>query len=128
LPVQIAENWNEHSIPVVFQQFFVSSGSGPSVRCLNFVPEMYKENHAEDSCLRLATTAVASAYFSHLAHGLPNNKELAHIYGRALRAINFSLQDPKERVKDSTIIAVWLLGIIEVLYHPLYLYTPFEIS
>jgi len=58
----------------------------------------------------------------------PNDKELVQIHGRALRAANLILEDRKERVKDSTLLAVWLLGIFEVLYHPLYLNLPFYIS
>ncbi|KAE9377552.1 hypothetical protein N431DRAFT_527487 [Stipitochalara longipes BDJ] len=114
---KLVEHWNEHSIPVVFQQFFKISERNPSAEWVNFVSAVYKENNAENSCLRLATTAAAKAYFSHLACGSPNDKELAQIYGRALRAINFNLEDPKERVKDSTILAMWLLGILELVHH-----------
>jgi len=96
--LQIAEHWNEHSIPIVFQQFFALPKSDHVTGYSKFVPELYK-NSTENSCLRLATMTVAKAYFSHLAYGLPNDKELLQVYGRALRATNLTLEDPKEREK-----------------------------
>ena len=89
-----------------------------------FAPELYKENNAEDSCLSLSSRAVAKAYFLRLACALPNDKELVQIYGRALRTINSTLEDPKERVKDSTILAVWLMAILEVSLHRFRLHKP----
>jgi hypothetical protein len=78
-----------------------------------FLPDLYRETD-EGSCLNLATNAVAKAYITNLSHAVPDRNELVRIYGRALRSTNDALKDPQERVKDSTIIAVWLLAIHEV--------------
>jgi hypothetical protein len=126
MSLQMAEHWNEHSIPFVLQQFFAPSNNDRSAGCWNFVPDLYKENSTENSCLRLATKAVAKASFSHFACGLPSDNELAQIYARALRATNSTLEHPTERLKDSTTLAVWLLGTFEVLHHPSCLHLRFK--
>jgi hypothetical protein len=119
LALQIAEHWNEHSIPIVLQQFFAPSRSNHFAGYSNLFTELYKQNNAENSSLELATAAVAKAHFSHLANRMPTEKELVEAYGRALSAIKSTLEDPKERVRDSTILAVWLMGLFEVISNPL---------
>jgi hypothetical protein len=47
MSLQITEQWNEHSIPIVLQQFFASSKSDPSAGYSNIVPDVYKENSTE---------------------------------------------------------------------------------
>lgn len=113
LPPLLVEDWHSYSVPVVLHQFSAPTNSNRFYRFLDFLPDLYRET-SEVSCLNLATDALAKAYITNMSESSPKRAEHLQTYGRALRATNIALQDPLERVKDSTIIAVWLLGVHEV--------------
>ncbi len=115
IPPRMVEDWNTYSIPVVLNQF-----SAPSDRSLTFgyfdcLRELYREtNNDPESCLGLATSSVAKAYITTLSDSSPNRIEHLQTHMRALRATCSALEDPCERLKDSTLVAVWLLSAHEV--------------
>ena len=125
LPLQIAEHWNTYCIPIVLHQFSASVDGNRTFGYFDFLPDLYRES-SDSSCLYSATNAIAEAYITNLSHAIRDKKELMQTHGRALRSMNAALEDPLERAKDSTIIAVWLLGIYEVLgYRACMAYIPF---
>ncbi|KAK5198599.1 hypothetical protein LTR92_001070 [Exophiala xenobiotica] len=115
LPPRIVADWNTYIVPVVLH-YLSSRTDGPRFYgYLDFLPELYRETGDDaGSCLILATNAVAKAYVTNLSVSSVNRNGHVQTYGRALKATNSALGDPLERVKDSTIIAVWLLGVHEV--------------
>jgi hypothetical protein len=114
-PLLLKEDWRSYSVPVALRQFLApTSGNGSrSHDFLEFLPDLYSET-SDGSCLNMATHAVAMAYISNTSGAFTKTYEHVQTYGRALRATNVALRDPLESVKDSTIIAVWLLGVHEV--------------
>ncbi|KAK7895141.1 hypothetical protein LTR67_005881 [Exophiala xenobiotica] len=115
LPPRIVADWNTYIVPVVLH-YLSSHTDGPRFYgYLDFLPELYRETGDDSgSCLILATNAMAKAYVTNLSVSSVNRNGHVQTYGRALKATNSALGDPLERVKDSTIIAVWLLGVHEV--------------
>ncbi|KAK5205677.1 hypothetical protein LTR47_007593 [Exophiala xenobiotica] len=115
LPPRIVADWNTYIVPVVLH-YLSSRTDGPRFYgYLDFLPELYRETGDDaGSCLILATNAMAKAYVTNLSVSSVNRNGHVQTYGRALKATNSALGDPLERVKDSTIIAVWLLGVHEV--------------
>nr|KAK5436077.1 hypothetical protein LTR18_009656 [Exophiala xenobiotica] len=115
LPPRIVADWNTYIVPVVLH-YLSSHTDGPRFYgYLDFLPELYRETGDDSgSCLSLATNAMAKAYVTNLSVSSVNRNGHVQTYGRALKATNSAPGDPIERVKDSTIIAVWLLGVHEV--------------
>jgi hypothetical protein len=116
LPQRILEQWDTYSMPVVLHQFSVPIDGYRFYGFLDFLPSLCRETR-KNSCLSLATDALAKVYITNLSQVPLNRAEHALIYGRALKATNAALQDPLESVKDDTFIAVWILGIYEVKYN-----------
>ncbi|KUJ12642.1 uncharacterized protein LY89DRAFT_738414 [Mollisia scopiformis] len=110
---QITEQWRLYSVPIILNHFSASINDSHSCGSLDFLPDVYKEIN-DESCLSATTVAFAKAYITNLSQQQPD-KEQIHTYGHALNLTNAALRDPVERVKDSTLIAVWLLGIHEIL-------------
>jgi hypothetical protein len=116
LPQRILEQWDTYCIPVVLHQFSVPIDGYRFYGFLDFLPSLCRET-SNKSCLNLATAALAKVYITNLSHVPPNTAEHALIYGRALKATNATLRNPRESVKDDTFIAVLILGIYEVKYN-----------
>jgi hypothetical protein len=49
-------------------------------------------------------------------HHCDMKRSAAILYGTGLRAVNSSLQDPKESLEDNTLIAVMLIALFEVIW------------
>ncbi|CZR59963.1 uncharacterized protein PAC_09858 [Phialocephala subalpina] len=112
LAPQPVEHWHMYCVPIVLNQFSTLMNGVPYYGLHEFLPELYSEVN-DNSCLSFATKTFVKAYLTNLSRS-PPDKELIHTYGRALWLTNAAVQDPVESVKDSTVIAVWLLGIHEV--------------
>ena len=113
IPSPITEQWNTHYMPIFLHQF---STPGNGDRCygfLDFLPALYHETN-EASCLFSATNAVAMAYMTNIYRKGAWSRTHQVIYGQALTATKEAVEDPLLRVRDDTIIAIWLLGIYEV--------------
>jgi hypothetical protein len=110
IPQSPLEDWHSYSVPVILHHFSAPTDGPRFYGFLDFLPDLYRET-SEVSCLILTTDALAKAYMMNLSDSFPKTAEYVQTYGRALRATNAALADPLERVKDSTIIAVWLLGV-----------------
>ena len=107
----LLEDWHTHSVPMVIHQLAAPTDSSRAYRFLDFLPDLYRETNQE-SCLSLATDALARAYLTNVSFGSRTGD--TKIYGDALRATNMALRDSRQRTEDGTIIAVWLLGMHEV--------------
>ncbi|KAH8896221.1 hypothetical protein GQ53DRAFT_838460 [Thozetella sp. PMI_491] len=92
-----------------------SKGEGRFGR-LDFLPDMLHETR-ETSCLAL-TADLFVAMHSLKPHAPPKGLGREELYGRSLMAIRHALGQPSKRVEDETIVAVWLLGIYEVISTP----------
>jgi hypothetical protein len=76
------------------------------------------DSEPKNSLLKLVFSAVALAALGNQ----PNSKALLPLaverYSKALNAVNRSIQNPKTILKDSTLAAVFLLGLFEVCTFP----------
>jgi len=113
LATPLQDAWQNHAIPLLLTQFSAPFGGSRFFGLLDFLPDLYRYA-GEDSCLTLATDAFAQAYLSNQTISPPNFKDRAHVYGKALRSTNQALEDPFEATKDTTVIAIFLLGVREV--------------
>jgi hypothetical protein len=115
IPPRIIEDWNTYSIPVILSQFSAPSNRSHMFGYFDCLPELYRETSNDpESCLGLATSSIAKVYITNLSNSSPNWIEHVQTHIRALRATRSALEDPCERLKDSTLVAVWLLSAHEV--------------
>jgi hypothetical protein len=102
-----------YSIPLILCQLSAPLGGGRLYGILHFLPDLYQHAY-EDSCLTLATNAVARAYLTNQVQSEADTRGQVQVYGKALRSTNLALQDSYESIQDATLMAIWLLGIHEV--------------
>ena len=79
----------------------------------DFLPALFAECADQESFM-LATEAFAAAYRYNQSNSELDRSRSAQMYCGALQATHKALSSPTEAVKDSTLAAVWLLGIYEV--------------
>ncbi|KAK4863219.1 hypothetical protein LT330_001997 [Penicillium expansum] len=69
----------------------------------------------EKSALYQACNAVACAYMVNISRTSKATSDRAKAYGFALMATRSAIQDPQRCKSDNTLLAVWLLGLYELL-------------
>jgi hypothetical protein len=68
------------------------------------------------SALYQACIAVGSAYMVNIIRSPKTTVDRARAYGNALTVIYSAIMDPQQCRTDDTLLAVWLLGLYEVIY------------
>ncbi|OQE36005.1 hypothetical protein PENCOP_c012G01959 [Penicillium coprophilum] len=112
LTYPLAESWNTHFIPFVIDNFRLSFQMAKSI---------YSTSHdvlskaEEKSALYQACNAVARAYMANITRTSKAKSDRAKAYGFALMAIRSAIQDPYQCKSDNTLLAIWLLGLYELL-------------
>jgi hypothetical protein len=107
-------NSNSRAVSLVLNLFSVAVPGSKSYGLFHFLPSLYREA-TPNSCLCLATTAVARAYEDNLAaESSVRCNKATNAYVKALSATNVAIRDAAECGKDSTIMAIWLLGVHQV--------------
>ncbi|KKK16940.1 hypothetical protein ARAM_003754 [Aspergillus rambellii] len=109
----VPEPWDAHFVPFAVSQFSFDQVNN----IFGFIPRCIATT-GEDSALFLACSAVGCAHLAHLSGSAGSVFYSARMYGRAIRAINSALEDADERISDSTLLGVWLLGLYEFLWGP----------
>lgn len=69
----------------------------------------------EGSALHQACVAVGSAYMVNIIRSPNTTVDRAKAYGTALTVIHSAIMDPQQRKSDDTLLAIWLLGLYEVI-------------
>lgn len=109
LQYPLAESWNDHSIPLVINQFSFREAK----IVFNTIPRVVSETEG-GSALYLACNTVGCAYLTNKTCSPNAISDKARAYGTALAAISSVLKDPRQCKSNSTLLGVWLLSIYEV--------------
>ena len=81
---------------------------------MNYIPDLYGKAEARP-CLSLVADAFAYAQLSKRLSGVPEDT-VASRYLKALKATNDALRHPTEALHDSTIAAVIMFSVYEVIF------------
>ncbi|KAJ9486494.1 hypothetical protein VN97_g6839 [Penicillium thymicola] len=108
----LAESWNTHFMPFVINKFKLAFEMSKSI--FNTIPEVLSKAE-EKSALYQACNAVARAYMATITRTSKATSDRAIAYGSALMATRSAIQDPQRCKSDNTLLAVWLLGLYELL-------------
>ncbi|EXJ61264.1 uncharacterized protein A1O5_11821 [Cladophialophora psammophila CBS 110553] len=80
----------------------------------NFLPEILS-NSGRDSYLYAAMRSVAAINLANRSPTVDMHSIIESEYARAVSMVTAALADPEQCLKDETLVAVWLLGIRELL-------------
>lgn len=109
----LPEHWDDHTVPFFLGKFCTSQAPPRSRGFLGFLPAMVS-SASQQSSLVSTCKAIAYALFAHRLRTPDAQSRRAVAYGDALSATNRALQDRRERLRDETLTAIWLLSIYEV--------------
>ncbi|OCT51831.1 hypothetical protein CLCR_08340 [Cladophialophora carrionii] len=94
--------------------FCFQAGRLYSFPVLDFLPDMLRT--AEDgSCVKKAAMAVSRMTLADRYSGKDVRLQTGREYGQALRLTNATIRDTKASIQDETVLAVWLLGLYEMI-------------
>ncbi|KAJ5208137.1 hypothetical protein N7449_002516 [Penicillium cf. viridicatum] len=108
----LAESWNTHFMPFVINKFKLAFEMSKDI--FNAIPDVLSKAE-EKSALYQACNAVARAYMASITRTSKATSDRAKAYGSALMATRSAIQDPQRCKSDNTLLAVWLLGLYELL-------------
>jgi hypothetical protein len=107
----IAPTIEERATGFFFSNFVISV-RGPTRGHLDYLENIYNTDDMDDNLLS-SMKAVGLAGYSHVAHAPQLIKDARQEYTKALRLTNLALRSPKDVKKDSTLLAIMILGIFE---------------
>lgn len=116
LPKGLADDWDLHLISLFASKVCSRVNPQTSIGFLGFLPSMIIKEIAsnENSGLILTCQAISYAFIANQS-GTPESKSRRSLaYGQALQTTNAALNDHVLRVKDETLLSVWLLSLYEV--------------
>ena len=103
----------EHAVCYSIFQFDTNARRQHQIDTFAFLPELI-ESAGPKSAVYQAMRACGTVNLANRAGPVRLSQETTSEYARAITSVNAALQHPHERLKDETLIAVWLLGIREV--------------
>ena len=103
----------EHALCYSLVQFDTNARVQYKIETFAFLPELIGRAGSK-SAVHQAMRACGTINFANRAGPVDLHHETASEYARAIVSVNAALQDPDERCRDETLIAVWLLGMREV--------------
>ena len=80
---------------------------------LECLPSLLKDA-PQNSCISHSVHAVAHQYLYNLKGQQLNRSRAVECYTQSLKCIHQALESPRERLSDTTLLAVWLVGLFEV--------------
>ncbi|KAH8695261.1 hypothetical protein BGW36DRAFT_382397 [Talaromyces proteolyticus] len=109
---QISPSWDTHYIPF----FMHSIKSAYQLGRGNFavIPRILSRASSSSAVLH-ACNAVACAYMAHKICSPITLSRRTKTYGTAIAAVSSALHDSRQYKSDETLLAIWLLGIYELL-------------
>ncbi|KAE8452509.1 hypothetical protein EG329_000412 [Mollisiaceae sp. DMI_Dod_QoI] len=93
---------------------YVLGMSGPSRGHLDYIVDVSRTQILDDG-LECSMKAVGLAGFAHAEHAPSLMRNARYQYMRALNATNAALRDPVQVKKDTTLLAIMILGIFETI-------------
>ncbi len=112
LPVDVPEQALCYSLV----QFDTNSRVQYRIETFAFLPDLITRAGPQ-SAVHQAMRACGTINLANRVGPVDLHHETASEYARAIVSVNTALQDPVERCRDETLIAVWLLGMREVRWH-----------
>lgn len=103
----------DEAIAVFFGQFVLPTGRRRARGYLAFLPRFWL--YSNDDCLNSAVEAVAYANFVNQRPSKQVRTRACRTYAKALSCVNAALSDPARNTMDGTMMAVILLGILELI-------------
>ena len=114
IPLPMSPDWSLQAPCLFFADYvFVSKTAGTPNGYLEFLPSLCCEE-SQSVCLMEALDAVSFAHLTNQSSLAWLNRRARRSYGKALISLNTALQDKNEVTKDSTLAAVYLMGMYEV--------------
>lgn len=110
LPVELPQTLSRHVIPLVLDKFSI----GPKAGIFATVNRMVSIA-GQTSPIYAVSNAIAYAYRASYTGSPTARSDMFHAYGTALRTVKAALDDPVEYKKDSTLLAVWMFVVYEVI-------------
>ncbi|KIV88522.1 hypothetical protein PV10_08200 [Exophiala mesophila] len=110
----LPENWDNHTVPFFLRKFCTPRVFPRPRGFLGFLPAMVSSAPPQSSLVSTCK-AIAYALFAHHLRTPDAQSRRAIAYGDALIATNQALQDQRERLRDETLTAIWLLSIYEIM-------------
>lgn len=112
IPYSLAESWNNHVMPFLMNKFRPSFQMARSTysTVLDSLSKAEKGSALYQACI-----AVGSAYMVNIIRSPKTTVDRAKAYGNALTVIYSAIMDPQQCRTDGTLLAVWLLGLYEVI-------------
>ncbi len=92
---------------------YVIDARGPTKGHLEHLHNIYNTYQMDENLLA-SMTAVGLAGYAHVAHAPQLMKDARRQYVKALRLTNEALRSPTDAKKDSTLLAIMILGIFEI--------------
>ncbi|KAJ5999617.1 hypothetical protein N7481_000026 [Penicillium waksmanii] len=118
-PVQIirepSEVWSHHVIPLVLDKFSVELVDTTIDGSMFATIPRIIFNSQEGSPVYAVCDAIASAYLANTTGTIAATTKRTLAYGTALRTVNLALSDPVQCKNDSTLLAVWMFVVYEVI-------------
>lgn len=112
----LADDWDLHLLSLFTSKVCSRVNPQTSIGFLSFLPSMITKaiTSNENSGLILTCRAISYAFIAN-QYGTPESKSRRSLaYGQALKTTNAALNDHVLRVKDETLVSVWLLSLYEV--------------
>ncbi|KAH7367099.1 hypothetical protein B0T11DRAFT_50364 [Plectosphaerella cucumerina] len=99
----IKEPWVAHSIPLLLMCYPIE-----------FLAGIFKDTSGKNDALVSATHLWARTYLASRFHAPQDPRETEQCLSTALSNVATSIRDPSRATSDTTIMAVWLLGMYEL--------------
>ena len=109
-------SYMDQSLCLFFATYIADPQNEDDSGYLNYLPSMYLEA-TQGSCLVQMVHAVALIYMYNKGSHIEVKGSAQRHYGNALKTINEALQNPIERLSDSTLLSIWLIQNYEVKSH-----------
>jgi hypothetical protein len=107
----IAPTIEERATGFFFSNFVIGV-QGPTRGHLDHLENVYNTDDMDDNLLA-SMKSVGLAGYSHAVHAPQLMKDARQEYMKALRLTNLALRSPRDVKKDSTLLAIMILGIFE---------------
>jgi hypothetical protein len=109
--LSIAPTIEERATGFFFSNFVIGV-HGPTRGHLDRLENVYNTEDMDDNLLA-SMKSVGLAGYSHVAHAPQLMNDARQEYTKALRLTNLALRSPRDAKKDSTLLAIMILGIFE---------------
>lgn len=116
-PVALADDSDSRLLSLFMSRICSRVNQQAAVGFLSFLPPMVTKaaNSTEESGLVSTCRAIAYAFIAN-DYGTPESRSRRSLaYGKALQITNAALDDTIARVKDETLVSIWLLSMYEVI-------------